>query len=276
MWGAWVRISHSGDGCGTHWPDCQGQYWIATDTHIQPSNAMWIEWLHRAGSGVFSLLVLGLVVFAFLKFRIRHSVCRTALCILCLTLSEAMIGAGLVLGNLTGDQISLKRVLVMNGHLLNSLLLASSLFICWRLSLGKQFVKKQFVRWFMGIGFFIIVTFFGSISALASSIFPSHSLWEGIMLDFSTSVNWLIRLRFIHPLLALIVGGGFLYYLLCYTKKTSWIISKTGVYLILCLIVTLLSGGFNLLLLSPVLLKLVHLLCVYLLLMSLILVCEQV
>jgi len=265
LWGAWVRISHSGDGCGQSWRSCQGQYLI--DTGKQSKT--WIEWIHRATSGLFGVTVILLVILSFLRFPPRHPVRKSALYVLFFTISEALIGARLVLAGLTGNNTSPARVLTMNLHLLNSVLLTGCLFICWRLSLKKSFMLSNSVS-FIFIPIFFLIAFFGSLSSLASSLFPSSSLWEGWTLDFASDSPWLVRLRLLHPLLALTFGGGFLLYLFTVSfKSPRW---KTFT---LCLCLTLVSGLMNLLLLSPVILKLTHLLLVYLLIMSFMLILEK-
>ena len=275
LWGAWVRISHSGDGCGQSWPSCQGKYLI--DSEQQEKT--WIEWIHRATSGLFGIMVIFLVLLSFLKFPAKSPVRKISIFILLFTVSEALIGARLVLAGLTGSNTSLARVLTMNIHLLNSFLLTISLFICWRLSLGKKlsfskiFEKEKRVS-LVFIFIFFLIAFLGSFSSLASSLFPSSSLLEGISLDFNPKSHWLIRLRLLHPLLAFLLGGGLLFYCLIrfvtHSKNTPLNNS-----ILVFLFLALLSGMMNLLLLSPVFLKLTHLLIVYLLLMSFILSLEH-
>ena len=267
LWGAWVRISHSGDGCGQNWPDCQGWYLIEAGA----DQKTWTEWFHRATSGVFGVMVLLLTIFNFVTFPRSHPARKAVLWALFFTVTEALIGARLVLSGLTAGNTSLARALTMNLHLLNSLLLTASLFICWRLSLGKRFdfalLFKQKGLGIFVLGFFVLAGF-GALSSLSASLFPSSSLWEGLALDFNKESHWLIRLRFLHPLLAILFGGGFLYYMV---KRGASSVTRM---LILCLCLTLLSGLMNLLLLSPVILKLTHLLIVYLLAMSFILTLE--
>ncbi len=276
LWGAWVRISHSGDGCGQSWPSCQGKYLI--DSGEQEKT--WIEWIHRATSGLFGIMVILLVILSFLKFPPKNPIRKTAVFILCFTISEALIGARLVLAGLTGSDTSLARALTMNIHLLNSLLLTGSLFICWRFSLGKKLsfskiFNKDKKKPMIFIFIFFLIAFFGSFSSLASSLFPSHSLLEGIFLDFNPQSHWLIRLRLLHPLLALLFGGGLLFYYLfrfvTHPKRKSSL--NKSIIIFLCL--ALLSGIMNLLLLSPTFLKLTHLFIVYLLAMSCILSLES-
>ncbi len=270
LWGALVRISHSGDGCGQSWPDCQGMYLIEAGAQ----GKTWIEWIHRATSGLFGLMVLLLFAGAFCKFPRRHPVRKAVFLVFLFTLSEALIGARLVLAGLTGGNDSLARALTMNLHLLNSLLLVGSLFVTWRLCLGRRFFIHKYL--FLFLGAFFLIAFFGSFSSLASTLFPSSSLWEGLSLDFNPTSPWLVRLRLWHPLLALLLGGGFLFYMFFTAQKKDYEranqqgakTSPARRLLLLFLCVTLLSGVMNLLLLSPVILKLTHLLMVYLLFMS--------
>ena len=274
LWGALVRISHSGDGCGQHWPDCQGSYFVEPGAQ----GKTWIEWIHRATSGLFGLMVLALFLGAFFKFSRPHPVRKAVCLVFLLTLSEALIGARLVLAGLTGSNDSLARSLTMNLHLLNSLLLVGSLFVCWRLSRGRRFFIHKYCFWFLSA--FFLIAFFGSFSALASSLFPSSSLGEGLALDFNSKSPWLVRLRLWHPLLALLLGGAFLFYMFFKAqnkndKNQKGVLPAKG-FLTLFLCVTLLSGVMNLLLLSPVILKLAHLLMVYLLFMSFIATLEKI
>ncbi|MFK8137752.1 MAG: COX15/CtaA family protein, partial [Bdellovibrionales bacterium] len=61
VWGAWVRISKSGDGCGEHWPLCHGE-WIPSQKPIET----WIEFGHRASTGIYGILIL---IFIYMVFK---------------------------------------------------------------------------------------------------------------------------------------------------------------------------------------------------------------
>src|SRR5690242_19087626 len=68
LWGAYVRASHSGDGCGAHWPLCNGT--VALPAAGQTKTL--VEFAHRATSGLDGLLVLALLVWAFVKYERGH------------------------------------------------------------------------------------------------------------------------------------------------------------------------------------------------------------
>ena len=63
LFGAWVRITHSGAGCGSHWPTCHGQI-----VPIAPSMETIIEFSHRLTSGLLGLLGLGLLGWSLARF----------------------------------------------------------------------------------------------------------------------------------------------------------------------------------------------------------------
>ena len=62
VFGAVVRITGSGMGCGDHWPDCYGTF-----TPAHRGVALLIEISHRYGAAALSLAVLGLFVAAWMK-----------------------------------------------------------------------------------------------------------------------------------------------------------------------------------------------------------------
>ena len=269
--GAWVRISHSGDGCGQNWPSCQGEYLIDFDKSKKTN----IEWLHRATSGLFGISTLLLFVLSFIKYPKAHPLRKTSVFILFFTINEALIGAFLVLKGLTGSNVSFSRTLTTNLHFLNSLFLTSSLFIGWRLSLDKKFswrkARKNKPHFFFGLLGFVFLASLGALSSLASSLFPSTSLSQGLALDFNPQSHWLIRFRMLHPLLAFLLGGGFLLYLLntylrpIHRLKELFFKKTAQNLLVLFLSLALLTGLSNLLFLSPVFLKLSHLFIAYIL-----------
>src|SRR5256885_8101381 len=67
VWGAFVRASFSGDGCGAHWPNCGGT--VIPDLHRQSTL---IEFIHRASTGIAILLVGILVTWAVLGYPRHH------------------------------------------------------------------------------------------------------------------------------------------------------------------------------------------------------------
>ena len=103
--------------------------------------------------------------------------------------------------------------------------------------------------------FFILLAVSGAIASLSTTLFPAISLFQGILQDFSEHSHLFIRLRVLHPLLAISIAGGFIIWLF----KNDF--SRAAIEFMLALFV----GVITLLTLSPVYLKLGHLLIAHLL-----------
>src|SRR5678815_293542 len=97
LWGAFVRATGSGAGCGAHWPVCNGELLPRA-----PALETMIEFSHRVSSGLVTLAVVGWAVWAFLAFPRGHRVRRGAALGVAAILVEGAIGAALVLLRLTG------------------------------------------------------------------------------------------------------------------------------------------------------------------------------
>ena len=122
LWGALVRATGSGAGCGAHWPLCNGE--------VLPRGATFetiVEWSHRASSGVALVLVLALVVAVFRSRPAGSPVRWGAALSGLLILTEAAVGAGLVLFRLVADNASMARAMFMAVHLVNTFLLLAAL-----------------------------------------------------------------------------------------------------------------------------------------------------
>ena len=96
VFGAIVRITGSGLGCGNHWPDCYGSF-----TPADRGLGLLIEISHRYGAAILSTAVFALALAAFLK-RDEHGVggpggvLRSSLVALGLVIFAALLGAATV------------------------------------------------------------------------------------------------------------------------------------------------------------------------------------
>jgi heme a synthase len=261
--GAFVRATGSGAGCGRHWPLCNGEVLpLAGGAHTA------IEFTHRLLSLV--VLVLGAWLFArvWRQRRLRPGLFAFTAAATAFLALEAALGAARVLGGLTGDDRSLARGLMVAIHLVNSLLLVGALAgvwlyarprpPAWPLRLGRQGALGAVLT--IGMVGMLFLMFTGGIAAMGNTMFPSASLAEGLAADFSADAHPLVRLRVLHPLIAISVG---VYLFL--SLGTAWWIKPVrdgrvlaqallGVYL-----VQLVVGVLNLTLLAPLALQLLHL-----------------
>ena len=139
LWGAYVRATGSGAGCGAHWPLCNGEI-----IPQSPSIARMVEFSHRVTSGLTLLLVIGLVVWAWRTYPRGHRVRMGAGLSLALTISEALVGAGLVLFELVAQNSSVERAISVSIHLVNTFLLLAALAVTayWAFRRGAARVAR--------------------------------------------------------------------------------------------------------------------------------------
>jgi heme A synthase len=286
LWGAVVRASGSGAGCGEHWPLCQGVV-IPHAAQI----ATLIEFAHRASSGIAVVLVVLLLIFAFLQFPSGHAARRYAVAALIFTLTEGLIGAALVLFGQVGTNASLTRAWILSLHLTNTLLLlaslalaASSAGVATRAAIpqgsqrGEPGGRQRLILWY-GTGLLgaLAMAVTGTVAALGDTLFHATSLTQGFQFDFSASANPLLRLRVIHPLIAVAAGG---YLILLGMRALGSPVSsaarRLAHWLVALVAVQFLLGVLNLILLAPLGMQLLHLLTADLAWITLVLLSAEV
>ena len=253
FWGAWVRLSFSGDGCGNSWPLCENQ--------IFPENIKaLIEWLHRLSSGLSLVFILVLAGLAFKIYSKNHGVRVFSLASLVLILIEALIGALLVLTGLVGANQETARVWVLAIHSVNSLLLVGALTLCYKMSLWEKRAEKitENLKLEKPLIYFVLLfpllALTGNIASLAGQLFPSLSLFSALILDLLPSSHISLKIRPFHPLLAIsfLLGLGFF----AFSKKSL----LAPVLAVLGMVV---FGFATLIFLSPLWMKLTHLILAY-------------
>jgi cytochrome c oxidase assembly protein subunit 15 len=256
-WGAFVRATGSGAGCGRHWPTCQGEV-----VPRAPALATAIEFTHRATSGLALLLAVALVVASRRALPRGHLARRAAAAARGLMLVEALLGAGLVLFGLVARDASPSRGWVMAVHLTNTLLLLAALTAsaAWARSpagpparLGARLATPLAVAALA----FLAAGASGAVAALGDTLYPATSFGEGLRQDLGGSL--LLRLRLLHPPLAVAAALA----LSVAARRAAeargaglgW--SATAVFALAG--AQLVGGLVNLALLAPVWMQLVHL-----------------
>lgn len=203
LWGAFVRATGSGAGCGNHWPLCNGEV-----VPRAPQIETMIEFSHRLSSGAALIMVVLLAPWAFRTFPRGHHVRKAAVASLILMIVEALVGAGLVLLELVAHNDSIARAYWMAGHLINTFLLLGALTLtAWwsggrppiRLS-GQGTLLPALIAACVGV---LLLGASGGITALGDTLV----LDAGITPEESPVVATLVELRLSHPLIALLVGG---------------------------------------------------------------------
>ena len=261
LWGAFVRATGSGAGCGSHWPLCNGEV-----VPRSPTAATLIELGHRLTSGLAALLVVGLVAGAWRGFPRGHLVRRSALAALVLMVLEALIGAGLVLLEHVAGDASIARAWWVSGHLVNTFLLVAALTLtAWAATTGAgpRFAGagRLGAMLMAALAAVLVVGVSGAITALGDTLFPAATLAEGEAQTFSDTAHLFVRLRVWHPLLALAAGVLVLFAAQHATRVRRGPAVSRAANLVLGLLVLQIGVGVaNVSFLAPVPLQLVHLL----------------
>ncbi len=258
LWGAYVRVSFSGDGCGAHWPFCAGQ---VLPRHMAAPTL--IEFTHRMMTSVDMGAIALLCLWAFRAFPKRHAVRSYALWSLLFLFIEALLGAGLVLLRYVAHDQSAGRAVYLSAHLTNTMLLLGALTMtAWLARTGTERVRWEKVSRTFAVSLLVtvVVSVTGTIAALGDTLFPAASLSEGMQQDFASGSGLLLRLRMFHPVLA-ILGAAYLLWAASEARKHE---DRTGSHkaamLVMALIVLqILAGAVNLSLMAPVWMQLFHL-----------------
>jgi heme A synthase len=269
LWGAFVRATGSGAGCGNHWPLCNG-----TVTQHSPSAATIIEFTHRVTSGLDLALVALLVVWAFRRFPRQHPVRLGAALSALFLVTEALIGAALVLLEHTAKNASASRAYSLSTHLINTLTLLACLTLTawWSTETPAPFAPRRGSVWMAGVSLASVVVLgvSGAITALGDTLFPASSLAAGLAQDLDPAANIFLRLRLFHPLIAVAVGAWLLYYAVSAASRRPDVAGRA--WSLAALVgAQIVAGVVNLLLLAPVWMQLVHLLLADLLWIALVL-----
>ncbi len=260
LFGAFVRAGLHGDGCGAHWPGCNGAL-IPDGTSLNAN----IEFSHRASSGLLGLLVFALVVWCFSALDKGHPGRKSSMFVLFFTLTEAAIGAVLVKTGWVALDTSMGRVFMMSFHLVNTFFLLGSLALCAHFASGGERIRLRGqgptgTAITIGLIGLVLLGITGAISALGDTIFPVTSLAEGLQRDVAPTSHVAERLRMFHPLIATSVGLYLLFACGIVTKNRPDLRTKTRAkWVVVTFWGQMAFGLLNLVFLAPIWMQIVHL-----------------
>ena len=258
-WGAYVRATGSGAGCGNHWPLCNGEVLPRS-----AGTATLIEFSHRLTSGIALLAVVALLIWTLRATAAAHPARRGAMLAMFFMVTEAAVGAGLVLFELVADNATMARAMFMAVHLLNTFFLLGALALtAWWLS-GAPPVRvegrgRRAAAVLAGCAALLVAGGSGAVAALGDTLFPAATLREAVAADLSATSHFLLRLRVLHPILA--IGAGVTVAVIA-TRLGRGLAGSPRLRrgLIATVALQLVLGFANVVLLAPVWLQLVHLL----------------
>jgi heme A synthase len=271
LWGAVVRATGSGAGCGNNWPTCNGDV-----LPLSGSAETAIEFVHRVSSAGLGLLILYLLVAAIREFPAGHRVRRAAAATFVLVIVESLVGAGLVLFEQTGDFEGISRAYWQSGHFVNTLLLlaAATLTAWWASTTAPDHdepATPRERRLIGGVGVaMLIVGVSGAIAALGDTLFPVDSFLEGLERELSAAGHVFERLRIFHPVIAIGTGLLAVWVVNELAESRQGRVGRIARLVSLLVLVQLGLGTVNALLAAPIWIQVVHLLVADLVWMALV------
>ena len=259
LWGAYVRVSFSGDGCGANWPLCGGGQVIPQ--HMATPRL--IEFTHRVMTGGDLAVAIIMVLWAFLSFPKRDSVRRYASLSLLFLFIEALLGAGLVLFRYVAKDQSAGRAWYLSLHLTNTLLLLGALTAtAWAASRRTPRIRIFDAPRTVLAGLYvaILVSVTGAIAALGDTLFPASSIRGGFQQDFSSTSSALLRLRIFHPAIAVLGAAYLIWMTFRFLKRDEESAERKAAIGVMTLaLFQVVVGATNISLLAPIWMQLFHL-----------------
>lgn len=260
LWGALVRATGSGAGCGGNWPLCNGDIFPLSAT-----TETLIEYTHRITSGLALLLTL-VLTFRSRRFPSGVRARKAALASGVFIIIEALIGAGLVLLDLVGGNTSIMRAIASSVHLSNTYLLLAALTLTaiWSRTNRADYQSPGWAGWGMvilALVGLIVVGASGAITALGDTLFPAREFAAGVAEELDATSHFLVRLRVIHPILAIVVGAYILVgiRLKMFAQEESFN-DRVRTAVVVLIVVQWIAGAVNVFLLAPIWMQILHLL----------------
>src|SRR5215472_9047949 len=187
LWGAFVRATGSGAGCGNRWPACGGSV-LGTSAKAQTI----IEFTHRMTSGIALVMVATLLLWCWRATSKGNWARYSALLATAFLANEALLGAGLVLlGHVAQDQ-SAGRTLFLCLHFGNTLLLLGMLALtaAWLQSGSGNFTltpkRAEVSAVVVGLVAVLAIGMTGTVAALGDTLFPAISFRASLLQDFTS------------------------------------------------------------------------------------------
>jgi heme A synthase len=259
LFGAVVRITGSGAGCGQHWPSCNGEV-----AHLPRSLETGIELTHRVTSGLALVGVILVVVLSFRAYPKGHLVRRASGWALVFMLVEALIGAVLVLFALVANNASLGRAVVMPAHLVSTYALTAALYLTLarRPSPPPARMSGAWRLFWLGTAVLVVISGTGALTALGDTLYPPIATDAAARMaeDHGEGSTFLQKLRVLHPVVA-VLGGALLATLSARLARRagSAAAARASRVVTLAVSVQLVAGVVNVLLSAPGWMQVLHL-----------------
>jgi heme A synthase len=155
------------------------------------------------------------------------------------------------------------RAWYLSAHLANTLLLLAALAATAWLA----YTNSGRLRWanisrktWAALAVTLLVSITGAIAALGDTLFPASSLAAGVQQDLSSTTGMLLRLRMLHPAIAILGAAYLLWIAVQMLKSESPAPLRAAAKRVTAIVLLQLAvGAINVALLAPVWMQLVHL-----------------
>ena len=263
LFGAGVRITYSGAGCGQHWPTCNGEV-----LHLPKSVATAIELTHRLTSGLSLVAVLVLLIGAFRLYPRGHVVRSSAVFSFVMIVIEALIGMVIVLMRWVVQDASFGRIFALPLHLVSTALLTGALTWCAYYASFPRVTPSALPRaarslLILAAAGVLLVSATGAVTALGDTVFPVRASGFAARLqeDQGLNAHILQRMRSIHPFVAVLVAAFVAYVaMLLPSYRSNRHVRRASAALAVSIALQLCAGVVNIWLSAPGPLQVVHLL----------------
>jgi len=202
-WGVYVRASNSGDGCGSHWPLCDG-----ASVPLAGPVAKLVEASHRISTSLIGVFALVMLVWAFRSYPRAHLARRGSVVVMGMTIIEGLFGALLVKLHYVTTNPSAGRALVMGFHVISTFLLLGAIAVTAFAGSGLNKIKLRDqgavgTPLLLGAFGMIMLGLSGAVSALGHTLRPVDNVLSAAL---NGNTFWMVRLQPLHPLTAVAVG----------------------------------------------------------------------
>jgi len=259
LWGAYVRQSQSGAGCGSKWPLCNG---------VVVPHGTWhtlVEFTHRASSGIAVMMVVAVAIAAFVSTPKRNLARWGAGFAALFMFNEALLGALLVLLKKVAMDQSVGRAVYLCTHSANTLLLLGALACtAYWLTFPAEAQWADYRRgpWgppVVALLLTLVTAATGAIAALGDTLFPATSLQQAWAQDFAANAHYALRLRVFHPISATLLAVYVLWMLVKFRPGADGLVRRFIFVTLSLLGLQYALGLADVLLLAPLWLQLLHL-----------------
>ncbi len=250
LWGAFVRASGAGAGCGDHWPLCNGEV-----VPTAPALNTLIEFGHRVTSALAGVASLVLLAVVWRGTAQRHPARKAAVASVVFMILEGAIGAGLVLLEYVAYNPSIARAIWMAAHLTNTFLLMGALTLTAWWAEGHpppRLGRRPEVGW---VAATLLATLVLGAGGAVTALGDTLVIGGGIDPATDPVVAALLGARVFHPTMAFLTLG----ILGAAVWSTRHISARWGAVLIGAFLVQMVIGATNVALLAPIWIQIVHL-----------------